>query len=114
MAACRTSLAGLSAVAALLAGQAAPVVAAGEALWSLQRSVQACIESSQAAPCRQAEAQVGALVRNPSYLRSSHLCKEEIYELGQVVALLPLRDAIPAEVMASAADVLQACQPYGF
>lgn len=107
-------LAGLSTAAALLAVQVGPAAAGGEALWSLQRSLQACIETGQATPCRQAETQVAALVRNPAYLRSSHLCKEEIYELGQVVALLPMRDAIPAEVMATAADVQQACQPYGF
>lgn len=88
--------------------------AASEALLGLQSAMQACIETSQAKPCRQAEARVQALTRNLAYSRASHLCKEEISELGQVVALLPMQDAVPTEVMASVADVQQACLPYGF
>jgi len=57
---------------------------------------------------------VKALTRNPAYAKASHLCQEEIGELSQVIALLPLRDAVPNEVMASVADVQQACLPYGF
>ncbi len=51
---------------------------------------------------------------NPAYANSSHLCKEEISELEAVIKLLPMRDAVPTEVMASVADVQQACLPYGF
>lgn len=94
----------------LIAGPAA----AGQTLWKLEGGVQACIESSSAAACRQAEAQVSALKSNPAYAGSSHLCKEEIGELQQVIQLLPMRDAVPTEVMASVADVQQACLPYGF
>ena len=57
---------------------------------------------------------MNALTRNSAYTGSSHLCKEEIGELAQVITLLPMRDAVPTEVMASVADVQQACQPYGF
>ena len=94
-------------------GMALPA-AASDALWSLQAGVRRCVETSQAQPCRQAEANVKALTRNPAYARASHLCQEEIGELSQVIALLPLRDAVPNEVMASVADVQQACLPYGF
>jgi len=104
-------LIGLSATAIPLAAGPA---AASDALWTLQASLQNCVESSQAQPCRQAEARVKALTRNPAYAKASHLCKEEISELSQVVALLPLQDAVPNEVMASVADVQQACLPYGF
>ncbi len=31
-----------------------------------------------------------------------------------MIKLLPLRDALPTEVMASVADVQQACLPYGY
>ena len=31
-----------------------------------------------------------------------------------MVALLPMQDAVPNDVMASVADVQQACLPYGF
>ena len=88
--------------------------AATDALWALQGSLQGCVESSQPQPCRQAEARVKGLTRNPAYAKASHLCKEEIGELSQIVGLLPLRDAVPTEVMASVADVQQACLPYGF
>ena len=87
---------------------------ASEALLGLQGGLQACIETSQAKACRQAEARVKALTRNPAYPRASHLCKEEIGELAQLVALLPMQDAVPNELMASVADVQQACMPYGF
>jgi len=92
----------------------APPAAASDALWGLQASLQSCVQSSQPQPCRQAEARVKALTRDPAYAKASHLCKEEISELSQVVALLPLQDAVPNEVMASVADVQQACLPYGF
>jgi hypothetical protein len=94
-------------------GMALPA-AASDALWSLQAGVSRCVETSQAQPCRQAEARVKGLTRNPAYARASHLCQEEISELSQVIALLPLRDAVPNEVMATVADVQQACLPYGF
>ena len=103
-------LAGLAASTAI----ALPAAAASDALWTLQAGVRRCVETSQAQPCRQAEANVKALTRNPAYAKASHLCQEEIGELSQVIALLPLRDAVPNEVMASVADVQQACLPYGF
>jgi len=87
---------------------------ASEVLWGLQAGLRSCLESSQPQPCRQAEARVKGLTRNPAYAKASHLCREEISELSQVVALLPLQDAVPNEVMASVADVQQACLPYGF
>jgi hypothetical protein len=31
-----------------------------------------------------------------------------------MVRLLPMRDALPTELMASVADVQQACLPFGF
>ena len=105
-------LVGLSATAIPLAAPRA--TAATDALWALQGSLQGCVESSQPQPCRQAEARVKGLTRNPAYAKASHLCKEEIGELSQVVGLLPLQDAVPTEVMASVADVQQACLPYGF
>ena len=76
--------------------------------------MQACVETSQPQSCGKAKAQVSALTRNSAYAGSSHLCKEEIGELAQVITLLPMRDAVPTEVMASVADVQQACLPYGF
>ena len=108
----RIPAAALIAISALATG-AAPAVAA-DALWTLQSSLQTCLETGQAQACRQAETQVGGLRRNRAYAQASHLCKEEIGELAAVVALLPQRDALPNEVMASMADVQQACQPYGF
>ncbi|MEY4431625.1 MAG: hypothetical protein RLZZ533_1561 [Cyanobacteriota bacterium] len=104
-------LVGLSATAIPLTARPA---AASDALWALQGSLQGCVESSQPKPCRQAEARVKGLTRNPAYAKASHLCKEEIGELSQIVSLLPLQDAVPTEVMASVADVQQACLPYGF
>ena len=95
-------------------GSAAAAQAGSDPLWTLQRSMQACVETSQSQACRQAEAQVAALTANSAYPRSSHLCKEQIGELSQVVSLLPMRDVVPTEVMASVADVQQACLPYGF
>ena len=100
----------LGGLALVLAGPAA----AGQNLWTLESKVQACIETSSASACRTAETQVSALRSNPAYARSSHLCKEEISELEEVIKLLPMRDAVPTEVMASVADVQQACLPYGF
>ena len=101
------------ALAVLVVLGAGPAVA-GQSLWALESGVQACIESSSAPSCRQAEARVNALKSNPAYANSSHLCKEEISELEAVIKLLPLRDALPTEVMASVADVQQACLPYGY
>ena len=87
---------------------------AGQSLWSLETGVQSCVETSSAQACRQADALVSSLKRNPAYSRSSHLCKEEISELEELTKLLPMRDAVPTEVMASVADVQLACLPYGF
>jgi hypothetical protein len=101
------------AAAALVVLSAGPVVA-GQNLWTLESGVQACLETSSAPTCRQAEAGVSGLKSNPAYGRSSHLCKEEISELEAVIKLLPMRDAVPTEVMASVADVQQACLPYGY
>lgn len=95
-------------------GSASATRAAADPLWNLQTSMQACVETSQSQACRQAEAQVTALTRNGAYARASHLCKEEIGELSQMVTLLPMRDVVPTELMASVADVQQACLPYGF
>lgn len=95
-------------------GMGSTAAMAGEALWSLQSAMQGCIQSGQATACRQAEAQVTALTRNRAYEQASHLCKEEISELAQVVALMPIRDAVATDVMSSVADVQQACLPFGF
>jgi len=92
---------------------AAPALAS-DALWNLQRTMQTCIASTPVRSCPPLQAQVDALIRNPAYGRSSHLCKEEIGELNQLIALLPRRDADPTDLMASVADVQQACLPYGF
>ena len=73
-----------------------------------------CIQTAGKEACSQAEATVTSLTREPAYSRASHLCREEIGELSTVVKLLPKRDVIPTEVMASVADVQQACMPYGF
>lgn len=43
--------------------------------------------------------------------RSSNTCRA--FE-SQVAALLPMRDAVATELMASVADVQQACQSSGF
>jgi hypothetical protein len=109
----RSDVRWLGGLAALLASSASPA-AAGQNLWNLETKVQACIETSTAAACRAAESPVGQLRSNPAYARASHLCKEEISELEEVIKLLPMRDAVPTEVMASVADVQQACVPYGF
>jgi hypothetical protein len=87
---------------------------AGGSLGRLNAGMQACIDSASEQACRAFEAQVTALRQNPAYGPSPHLCKEEIGELSQVASLLPLRDAVPSELMASVADVQQACQPSGF
>ncbi|MEN9861776.1 MAG: hypothetical protein ACO3FK_06030 [Vulcanococcus sp.] len=100
----------LTALVLLSAGSAM----AGQSLWSLEKGVQSCIETSSAQTCRQAEAKVSSLKTNPAYTRSSHLCKEEISELEELIKLLPMRDAVPTEVMASVSDVQLACMPYGF
>ena len=100
----------LTALMVLSAGSAV----AGPSLWTLETGVQSCIETSAGQACRQAEARVSSLKSNPAYGRSSHLCKEEISELEELIKLLPMRDAVPTEVMASVADVQQACLPYGF
>jgi len=92
---------------------AAPALAS-DALWNLQRTMQACVASTPVRSCPRLQAQVDALIRDPAYGRSSHLCKEEIGELNQLIALLPKRDADPTDLMASVADVQQACLPYGF
>jgi len=110
----RSLLCALATIGGLMAGFTSSATAAGQALWSLETGMQACIQSSSAQACRQASALVKALQNNHSYAGSSHLCKEEISELAEVVRLLPMRDALPTELMASVADVQQACQPFGF
>ena len=92
---------------------AAPALA-GDSLNRLQSGMQQCIDNATAKACRAFEAQVAELRRNPAYATSPHLCKEEIGELSQVAALLPMRDAVASELLASVADVQQACQPSGF
>ena len=104
----------LASLTGLMAGFTGPANAAGQALWSLETGMQACIQSSSAQACSQASDLVKALQNNPSYAGSSHLCKEEIGELAEMVRLLPMRDALPTELMASVADVQQACLPFGF
>lgn len=100
---------GLS-VGLLTAGSAS----ASDALWTLQSSLQSCMQSAQAQACRNAQAAVNALKLNRAYAQSSHLCKEEIAELSQVLALMPMRDAVATDVMSTIADVQQACLPFGF
>ena len=97
-----------------MVGSAGISVAAGDDLLTLEKHVQGCVETSQPQACAKANAQVRGLTLNRAYQISSHLCKEEISELSTVISLLPMRDAVPTEVMASVADVQQACQPYGF
>lgn len=87
---------------------------AGEALWDLQRGMQGCIANTPLRSCPPLQAQVDALRRNPAYEHASHLCKEEIEELGQLITLLPERDADATDLMVGVADVQQACLPYGF
>jgi len=96
--------------ALLLAGPAM----AGSSLWRLENAIEPCIQTAGKVACSQAEAAVISLTKDPAYNRASHLCREEIGELSTVVKLLPKRDVIPTEVMASVADVQQACIPYGF
>lgn len=93
---------------------AAGPAAAGDGLWLLQTRMQSCIDAGSSGACGPLAAQVKALSRDPAYSRASHLCKEEIAELSAVVALLPMRDAVATDLMASVADVQQACLPYGF
>ena len=104
----------LAILAALIAGSTSPASAVGQALLNLGAGMQPCIETSSAKDCQKAGEVVKALQSNSSYQGSSHLCKEEISELAKLVQLLPMRDAVPNELMASVADVQQACLPFGF
>ena len=101
-----------------LAGIAASVLLVAPAmanhrLSQLQPGMQQCIDTATANACRAFEAQVAALRQDPAYAGSPHLCKEEIAELAEVAALLPMRDAVPSELMASVGDVQLACQASG-
>ena len=104
----------LATLATLIAGSANPAAAVGQALLNLGEGMQPCLQTSSAKACQQAGELVKALQSNASYPGSSHLCKEEISELAKMVQLLPMRDALPTELMASVADVQQACLPFGF
>ena len=104
----------ITAATAAAAAWLPPAALAGDSLSRLQGGMQQCIDSATAASCRAFEAQVAALRQHPAYAKAPHLCKEEISELSQVAALLPMRDAVASELMASVGDVQQACQPSGF
>ncbi len=104
----------LAILAFLIAGCTSPASAVGQALLNLGAGMQPCIQASSATACQEAGEVVKALQSNPSYQGSSHLCKEEISELAKLVQLQPMRDALPNELMASVADVQQACLPFGF
>lgn len=92
----------------------AGAASASQALWDLQAATQGCQQTGTVLACRQAQAQVTALKQNRAYPQASHLCKEEIGELNQVLALVTIKDAVATDVMSSVADVQQACQPFGF
>jgi hypothetical protein len=47
-----------------------------------------------------------------NYANASHLCKEEITELQDLLTLFKERDAVPNELISSGWDVQQACSPF--
>jgi hypothetical protein len=94
----------------LLASPSLAAEASWDVSWDVQRSRQACIDRSPVTSYPALQRQVSTLTRNPVYARAAHLCKEEIGEIGD---LLPKCDATATELMASLADVPQACLPDG-
>ena len=97
---------------ALGLGAAPAVVQASPQLRPMEAAVLACLETSSRSSCEQANRSVAALRQLPSYAKASHLCREEITELQSTLGLLPLKDVLAKEVMASVDDLKEACAPY--
>ena len=86
--------------------------AAEPLLGKLQLVVQACGSLSSRNACQDVRTLVSQIQGQANYANASHLCKEEITELQDLLTLFKERDAVPNELISSGWDVQQACSPF--
>ena len=96
----------------LLTFSGSSVQASEPLLGKLQIAVEACGNLSSTTACQQVRAIAAQIKQQPGYPSASHLCKEEIAELQDLLTLFKEQDAVPTELIASGWDVQQACSPF--
>jgi hypothetical protein len=88
------------------------VQAAEPLLGQLQLAIQGCGSLNSREACQQVRTITAKIQQQPGYRNASHLCKEEVSELQNLLTLFKEQDAVPNELMSSGWDVQQACSPF--
>jgi len=91
---------------------AASVVQAST-LSALNQALQPCLEAGKPQPCPAVLRRIDQLQASPSYTRADTLCKQQLRQFKEVVALMAIRDTTPIEAQASFNGMAQVCSSAG-
>jgi len=92
---------------ATAAVHASPLIAVNDAL-------QPCLAGGKPQPCPAALRAIDQLQASPAFAKADILCKQQVQQFKQVVALMTIRDTTPIEAQASLDGVGQVCSTAGF
>ena len=86
---------------------------AGSQLNGLTKAVTACVAVGKPQPCPKGQAALQQLRQAPPYAKADRFCKEQVTQMGRVLALLPVQDVIDQTVQSNLDSLVQACAPFG-
>ena len=86
---------------------------AGPQLNGLAKAIQPCLAVGKPQACPQGVAALQQVRQAPAYAGSDRFCKEQVTQMGRVLALLPVQDVTDQTVQGSLDSLVQACAPFG-
>lgn len=102
----------------LLATVVSPVLFAVSAvqastLSALNQALQPCLQGGKPQPCPAVLRGIDQLQASPAYTRADTLCKQQVRQFKEVVALMAIRDTTPIEAQSSFNALAQVCSTAG-
>ncbi len=86
---------------------------AGPQLNGLAKAIQPCLAVGKPQACPQGVAALERVRRSSAYASADRFCKEQVTQMGRVLALLPVQDVTDQTVQGSLDGLVQACAPFG-
>lgn len=83
-------------------------------LGTLNGALQPCLAGGKPQPCPAVLRAIDQLQASPAYARADILCKQQVRQFKEVVALMAIRDTTPIEAQASFDGMAQVCSAAGF
>lgn len=104
----------------LLAAAATPLLllattpVQASSLKAVNEALQPCLMGGMPQPCPAALRAIDQLQASTAYAKADPLCKQQVRQFKDVVALMAIRDTTPIEAQASLDGVAQVCSGAGF